>query len=174
MTTRAHDEFLSATLPTLDLVHNLSRHLVRRPHEAEDLVQETFLRAFKAWSEGRRPRRVEPWIATICLNTGRDWIRRATARPEVPSAIDADVPAPVDVEEEAVNAVLRALVHEALWTLPEEQRIAISLMDLGGFTASETARITGSPRGTVLARVQRGRKKLAAMLERSVIPDERP
>src|SRR5919106_884233 len=62
----------------------------------------------------------------------------------------------------------------ALWRPPEEQRIAIALMDLAGFTASETGRITGSPRGTVLARVHRGRKRLARMLrgEKEVLPFE--
>ncbi|MCA1607740.1 MAG: hypothetical protein LC775_20260, partial [Acidobacteria bacterium] len=54
------------------------------------------------------------------------------------------------------------------WKLPEEQRIAITLMDLDGFTASEVSKISGSPRGTVLARVHRGRKKLARILEKEM------
>jgi RNA polymerase sigma-70 factor (ECF subfamily) len=64
--------------------------------------------------------------------------------------------------------VQRDIVHRALWELPEEQRIAIALMDLDGFTASQIAKITDSPRGTVLARVHRGRKKLARLLQREV------
>jgi RNA polymerase sigma-70 factor (ECF subfamily) len=55
-----------------------------------------------------------------------------------------------------------------LWNLPEEQRIAITLMDLDGFTAAQVANMTGSPRGTVLARVHRGRKKLARLLEKEM------
>ena len=74
----AAEEFLRATLPALDLVHNLARRLVPNRADAEDLVQETYLRAWQAWTAGRPPRRVEPWLATICLNLGRD---RAGGRP---------------------------------------------------------------------------------------------
>ena len=169
MARRPHDDFLAATLPALDLVYNLARRMVGGSMEVEDLVQETYTRAFEAWSDGRKPRKVEPWIATICLNAGRSWLRRASHQREIPTEHDhltADV---TDVEEDAIDRVRRAQINHALWRLPEEQRIAIALMDLGGFTASEVARITGSPRGTVLARVHRGRKKLAVLLERKEI-----
>src|SRR4029453_7432920 len=76
------DEFLRATLPALDLVHNLARRLVPGRADAEDLVQETYLRAWQAWTAGRPPRRVEPWLATICLNLARDQARRAARRLE--------------------------------------------------------------------------------------------
>ena len=78
----AGDDFLRATLPALDLVHNLARRMVPSRADAEDLVQETYLRAWQAWTAGRPPGRVEPWLATICLNLGRDRARRA-ARLEV-------------------------------------------------------------------------------------------
>ena len=164
---RTHDEFLAATLPALDLVYNLARRLVDR-RDVEDVVQETFTRAFEAWSSGRPPRKVEPWLATICLNTGRSWLRRAFNRREMAVEPDHNLAADEDVENAAVANVRRDAVHGALWELSEEQRIAITLMDLDGFTAAEVAKITGSPRGTVLARVHRGRKKLARILEKEV------
>jgi RNA polymerase sigma-70 factor (ECF subfamily) len=167
MRKRTHDEFLTATLPALDLVYNLARRLVDQ-RDVEDVVQETFTRAFEAWSSGRPPRKVEPWLATICLNTGRSWLRRASYRREVASEPDPALAALDDVEGDAVANVRRDAVHAALWGLPEEQRIAITLMDLDGFTAAEVGKITDSPRGTVLARVHRGRKKLARMLEKEV------
>ncbi len=169
MTTRKrpHDDFLEATLPALDLVYNLARRLVDRD-DVEDVVQETFTRAFDAWTKGRPPRKVEPWLATICLNTGRSWLRRASTRREVLSEPDANLASSADVSSEAIDKVRGEAVHRALWELPEEQRIAITLMDLDGFTASQVARITGSPRGTVLARVHRGRKRLARILEKEV------
>jgi RNA polymerase sigma-70 factor (ECF subfamily) len=71
----------------------------------------------------------------------------------------------VDVELEAIDHLRRAQLDRALWALPAEQRIAISLMDIGGFTAAEVAGMTGSPRGTVLARVHRGRKALARLVQ---------
>jgi len=160
------DEFLRATQPALDLVHNLARRFVRDQADAEDLVQETYLRAWQAWTSGRVPRRVEPWLATICLNVGRDRLRRAATRLEVPIGDTWDLPGPAEVEAEAIDRTRRAQVERALWALPVEQRVAITLMDLGGFTAAEIAAMTGSPRGTVLARVHRGRKALARLVER--------
>jgi len=167
MRKRTHDDFLETTLPSLDLVYNLARRLVDAK-DVEDVVQETFTRAFESWASGRLPRKVEPWIATICLNTGRSWLRRASNRREIPSEPDPKLAGEHDVAKEAIGNVRREAVHAGLWELPEEQRIAITLMDLDGFTAAEVARITGSPRGTVLARVHRGRKKLAVILEEEV------
>ena len=66
-----------------------------------------------------------------------------------------------DVAAEAIHRVQRTQVERALWALPEPQRLAITLMDLGGFTAVEAAAMLGRPRGTVLAWVHRGRKALA-------------
>ncbi|MFN2526849.1 MAG: RNA polymerase sigma factor [Actinomycetota bacterium] len=167
MGSREHDEFLSVTLPMLDHLYNLARRLVPTG-QVEDIVQETYVRAFEAWMKGRKPRAIKPWIVTICLNTGRSLWRQASIRREIPTEdfFQADSS---DVEAEAIAAVDREAVHEALWSLPEEQRIAIALMDLDGFTASEVARLTGAPRGTVLARVHRGRKKLARRLSKKVI-----
>lgn len=158
------EEFQRLTLPALDLVHNLARRFVRERADAEDLVQETYLRAWVAWSSGRRPGRVEPWLATICLNVGRDRARRAVTRLEAPAATVVDRPDGVDVAEEAIGRVQRGLVERALWGLPAPQRVAVALMDLGGLSAAEVARVTGSPRGTVLARVHRGRKALARLV----------
>lgn len=167
MRTRPHDDFLQATLPALDLVYNLARRLVD-PKEVEDLVQETYTRAFDAWTKGRRPRKVAPWIATICLNTGRSWLRRVATHREVLSEPDRELAAPDDVSADVELDLLQEKMHRALSELPEQQRIAIALMDLDGFSAAEVARITGAPRGTVLARVHRGRKKLALILDKEV------
>lgn len=172
MKERSPDEFLEVTLPALDLVFNLARRLLKDPDEADDLVQETYLKALQAWNRGAHPRNVQAWMATICLNTGRNWLRRASSRYEVPSVDRPEQATGTDIEAEALAAVQREQVHEALWKLPEEQRIAITLMDLDGFTAAEVARLTGSPRGTVLSRVHRGRKRLASLLGREAIRRE--
>jgi RNA polymerase sigma-70 factor (ECF subfamily) len=158
------NEFLRATLPALDLVHNLARRFVRERADAEDLVQDTYLRAWQAWTNGNRPQRAEAWLATICLNLGRDRLRRASGRLEVVGDPPRELAAEVDVEAAAIGRVERAQVERALWALSEEQRVAIVLMDIVGFTAAEVAGITGSPRGTVLARVHRGRKALARLV----------
>ena len=158
-------EFLRVTMPAADAVYNLARRLSADAAEAEDLVQETYLRAWQAWGQRRRPRRVEPWLATICLNLARDAARARARRPAaLPAEGLAERPDQVDVAEQAVRRVLRADAEAALATLPDEQRIAIVLMDLCGLTAAEAAAVSGSPRGTVLARAHRGRKALTALI----------
>jgi RNA polymerase sigma-70 factor (ECF subfamily) len=158
------DEFLQATLPVLDLVQNLARRFVRERADAEDLVQDTYLRAWQAWTKGNRPRRPAPWLATICLNLGRDRLRQPSLRSELVVEPPQEPAADIDVAAVAIGRVEQAQIERALWALTEEQRIAIALMDIVGFTAAEVAAITGSPRGTVLARVHRGRKALARLV----------
>lgn len=169
------DDFLHAVNEHLDLVYNLARRLARsRPH-AEDLVQETYLRALRGWRR-RPPDDVRAWLATICLNTARaGWRRDATRPAEIldPHAGALDT-SPHDTATEAIGELLRDQVHRALWQLPAAQREAITLTDLCGFTAAEIAAMTGTPRGTILARVHRGHKRLATLLhQQGVTPGDR-
>jgi RNA polymerase sigma-70 factor, ECF subfamily len=161
-----HEEFLRTTMGAIELVYNLARRFADRPEDAEDLVQETYLAAYRAWTQGRRPRRVEPWIATICLNVGRARYRTRARRPLEVSIEDRDFRAPAtsDPERAAESALDRDALHEAMGRLPDEQRVAIALVDLAGLTTAETAKAMGTPRGTVLSRVHRGRRGLAALL----------
>jgi RNA polymerase sigma-70 factor (ECF subfamily) len=159
-----HEAFLAATLRYADLLHALARRLAPNPEDAADILQDTYLRAFAGWNR-RPPRDVGAWLATICLNVGRDELRRHARR----TAAVHDGPVPdladrADTEEGALELLGTARIRAALWTLPEAQRIAITLMDLCGFTAAQVAAITDAPRGTVLARVHRGRKALARCL----------
>ncbi|HYV01427.1 MAG TPA: sigma-70 family RNA polymerase sigma factor [Actinomycetota bacterium] len=163
------EEFLRATLGSIDLVYNIARRMVPRPEDAEDLLQETYLAAFRAWMDHRRPRKVEPWLATICLNLGRSGFRHRARRPlEVGLIEDAPIDPAASSEQAALSAMDREAMHGAMWSLPEQQRIAIALVDLGGFSTSEAARMMDSPRGTVLSRLFRGRRALATLLESEV------
>ena len=161
-----HEEFLHATLGAMDLVYNLARRFSDRVEDTEDLVQETYLAAFRAWRDHRRPRRVEPWIATICLNLGRSRYRTKEHRPIEVQIEDRDFRAPEVAEPElAAEATMdREALHQAMWRLPEEQRVAITLVDLAGLSTAEAARAMGTPKGTVLSRLHRGRRGLAALL----------
>lgn len=162
MTTSDFD-FLQHTLPCMDLVYNLARRCTTHHQDAEDLVQETYLRALKSWRSHRRPDKVEAWLATICLNVVRSDYRRRTRRPaeQLQAEAGLDFTSGDRTEDTALESIEKSFVHRALWELPDEQRIAVVLVDICGFTSSETARITRSPRGTVLSRVHRGRKALA-------------
>src|SRR5258708_12937356 len=159
-----HEDFLRATLRHADLLHTLAVRLAPHPADAADIVQDTYLRAYAAWGR-RRPDDVGAWLATICLNAGRDERRRHARR----SAAICDGPVPdlpdrADTAEAALERLGTSRIKAALWALPDSQRIAITLMDLCGFTAAQVAAITGAPRGTVLARVHRARNALALSL----------
>jgi RNA polymerase sigma-70 factor (ECF subfamily) len=167
-----HEEFLEATLCHADMLHALAARLAPRPADVADIVQDTYLRAYAAWRR-RRPDDVGAWLATICLNAGRDELRRHSRRMEasyhgpVPDLADR-----ADTAEAALERLGSSRITAALRALPDAQRIAITLMDICGFTAAQAAAITSAPRGTVLARVHRGRKALALALrdERETIP----
>lgn len=158
-------EFIDAFLAHLDMLHNLARGLTDTAQDAEDLVQEACLLGLRGWRR-QAPDNPGAWLATVCLNAARSRYRRRAARPQEVKADDwlldrADV---VDTAAQALAAVDAGRVRAALRQLPDAQREAITLMDLGGWTAAATASVVGAPRGTVLARVHRGRKALAVLL----------
>jgi RNA polymerase sigma-70 factor (ECF subfamily) len=164
-----NEEFLKATLGAIDLVYNIARRVAPRREDAEDLVQETYLAAFRAWQARRRPQKIEPWLATICLNLARSSYRSRARRPrEVVWEELSTFPSDADAEDEALARLDRRSVHEALWKLGEQQRVAIALVDLAGFSTLEAARILRVPKGTVLSRLHRGRKVLASLLGEDV------
>jgi RNA polymerase sigma-70 factor (ECF subfamily) len=105
-------------------------------------------------------------VVAICLNVARSDARGRRRRPtEVPESEAGELPGePDEVPEQALAALDRAMIEAGLARLPEEQRWCILLMDVAGYTARETAQILGCPRGTVLARVHRGRRRLARLL----------
>ena len=161
----ADDAFVDAFLVHLDLLHNLARGLTDTRQDSEDLVQETCMLALRGWRR-RPPDDPGAWLATVCLNAARYRYRRQSARPREVIAEEwlREQAGDVDTAESALAAVDVARVRAALRRLPVPQREAIALMDLAGMTAAGTAAIIGSPRGTVLSRVHRGRKALAALL----------
>jgi RNA polymerase sigma-70 factor (ECF subfamily) len=159
--------FLAATLPHLDVLYRVARHAGQDHHRAEDVVQETYLRAYASFATHHGPS-TRAWLVAICLNLVRSEGRRQARRaPEAPMP-EADLcPGQGrDVAEEVVAGLDGELVARALKQLPEEQRVAIVLMDLAGMTASEVAGELDCSRNTVLSRVHRGRRRLAAIVAR--------
>jgi RNA polymerase sigma-70 factor (ECF subfamily) len=165
-----HRAFLEATLPHVDVVYQVARHAAGAGQDPEDLVQETYLRAFAAFGS-YRGENTRAWLAAICLNAARSEARRHRRRPwEVPAhaLLDALPVARADEARDVADVVIARLDVQAvagcLAQLPEPQRLCIMLVDVAGYTAREVAEALGCPRGTVLARVHRGRRKLAQLL----------
>ena len=124
------------------------------------------------------------WLAAICLNVARSEARRRRRRPrEVPARTQLDaLPlargdggdwAP-DVAEVMIAGLDAQAVARCLAVLPEPQRACIVLMDVAGYTAREAAEALGCPRGTVLARVHRGRRRLAQLLAEAGVSHGQP
>src|SRR5438876_6492971 len=94
------EDFLNSVMGSTDLVYNIARRMVPGVEDAKDLVQETYVAAYAAWAKGRKPHRVEPWLATICLNLARSSYRRRSHRPpEVPLDDARAVAHPSDPED---------------------------------------------------------------------------
>jgi len=174
-----HRAFLDATLPYLDVVYQIARQAAGNGQEPEDLVQETYLRAYAVFGS-YRGENTRAWLAAICLNAARSEARRRQRRPwEVPAqALDALPAARADEAPDVADVVIAGLdaqaVSRCLARLPEPQRVCIVLMDVAGYTAQETAQALGCPRGTVLARVHRGRRRLAQLLAEEGVSYGRP
>jgi RNA polymerase sigma-70 factor, ECF subfamily len=170
-----HEEFLQVTLPAMDMVYAIARRLVPAREDAEDLVQETYLAAYRAWVDERRPEKVEPWLATICLNLFRSQYRARRRRPaEIPMEEAAELPSLAEGPEcRALEALDHEALERAMWALPEEQRLAIALVDLADLSVQEAARAMDTPKGTVLSRLHRGRRTLAVLLAGDVSEERR-
>ena len=178
-----HRAFLDATLPYVDVVYQVARHAAGEGQDPEDLVQETYLRAYAGFGS-YRGENTRAWLAAICLNAARSEARRRRRRPwEVPAQALLDtlplahVPgkeAAPDVADVVIAGLDAQAVSRCLALLPEPQRLCIVLMDVAGYTARETAQALGCPRGTVLARVHRGRRRLAQLLAEAGVSHGQP
>jgi RNA polymerase sigma-70 factor, ECF subfamily len=165
--TDALQSFEALALPFVDTVYRAAYHLTRQAAEAEDLTQDTYLRAFQAFG-GFRGAHAKVWLLTILRNAYIDRYRQR--RPD-PLDID-DVAASADpvgalgalltpgAEDELLAAGLAEEVDCALMALPAEWRLVVVLADLEGLSYTEIADITQTPIGTVMSRLHRSRKRL--------------
>ena len=154
--------FEEVVLPHLDAAFNLARWLVRNSTDAQDLVQEAYLRAWKGFAgfhggDGRS------WILTIVRNTCYTWLRKYSTRDltvefdEGVHTQESSVPNPERMFNENAN---RGLLEQALQQLPAEFRESIVLRELEGLSYKEISEIAGVPVGTVMSRLARARAKL--------------
>ena len=163
----ALESFERVVVPLLDDAYTLARHLLHDEHDAQDVVQEAYLRAWRHWA-GFRGGDARPWLLTIIRNCCYTW--RRSARPARASVEYVDEQhGQRDGDEHAADAPLiadtdRATLRRALDQLPAEHREAIVLREIEGMSYKEMAQVTGSPIGTVMSRLARARRKLQKAL----------
>jgi len=163
-----HDEltaFNQTVLPHLDAAYNLARWLARSDQDAQDIVQEASLRAFKYW-KGFSGRDCRPWLLAIVRNTYYSWVRQRSVQPELTETgeiddIDDSVPNP---ENLLLQNASRDMLKAALDDLPAEFREAIVLREMEGMSYKEIADIASVPIGTVMSRLARARRRLQIYL----------
>jgi len=157
----------------IDGLYGAALRLTRNPADAEDLVQDTYLKAFKSSDSFKPGTNLRAWLFTILHNHFLNDRRRAKASPvevdsEAADKAAAVVPADRETVEDAlVQRVTDAQVRAALDALPESFREAVWLRDAEGFSYVEIAEILKVPLGTVMSRISRGRRLLAANFGRT-------
>jgi RNA polymerase sigma-70 factor (ECF subfamily) len=157
--------FAREALSHIDSLYGTALRLTRRPADAEDLVQDTYLKAFRAAGQFERGTNLKAWLFTILHNTFRNMRRHDGRNPiEVDSEV---VEQAVDVagqdqspEQLLTRATLDADLQAALDALPEAFRQAVWLRDVEEFSYAEIAKMIDVPIGTVMSRISRGRRML--------------
>jgi RNA polymerase sigma-70 factor (ECF subfamily) len=170
------DSFEQVVLPHLDAAYNLARWLTRNAPDAQDAVQEAYLRAFRHFSDFRGGD-ARAWLLKIVRNTCYSWLRvnrplqDAAEFDENLFAPDVRSPNPEEVVLQNDNSTL---VREALEKLPPNFREVLVLRELEGMSYREIAAITGMPAGTVMSSLSRARDRLRQVLTASINGDTVP
>jgi RNA polymerase sigma-70 factor (ECF subfamily) len=180
--------FAEQAMPYMSSLYAAAMRMTRNPSDAEDLVQETYLRAYRGFSGFREGTNLKAWLYKILTNT---YINQYRAKKRRPEQVDLDetedfylyrrlggleaADALRSPESEVLDQIPDATVKEALEALPEQFRMAVILADIEGFSYKEIAEILDVPIGTVMSRIHRGRKALQKSLwkfaeERNLLP----
>jgi RNA polymerase sigma-70 factor (ECF subfamily) len=166
----AADPFETEALSFLDALYRTGLRMTRSEAEAEDLVQETYIRAFRFREQFTPGTNLKAWLFRILTNTFINQYRRKAARPETTELDDVEESilyrhmrdvspgsSSPDPEAELIDNTLSSEVKEALEALPEKFRTTL-LLDVEGFSYKEIAEMLDIPIGTVMSRLHRGRK----------------
>jgi RNA polymerase sigma factor (sigma-70 family) len=177
--------FEQAAMPHLDAAHNLAYWLVRSRADAEDIVQDAFLRAFRAYDTFRGDD-IKPWLLAIVRNVAYRWLSVSQRTSNVVPIEEAFgsrsgetlAEAQLASEEPSAEALLigaqeRTRVLDALARLPPAFREVLVLREIEELPYGEIADVIGSPIGTVMSRLSRARAELRTMLKASIEKDEK-
>ncbi len=184
MSTEVDDAELAAIFETdamayVDQLYGAAMRMTRNPADAEDLVQETYTKAFAAFRSFEQGTNLRAWLFRILRNTYINAYRKAQREPLSTSADELSDPQLLEVdarstggtrsaETEALERLGDTEIIEAMQALPEDFRTAVYLADVEGFSYKEIAEIMETPVGTVMSRVHRGRKSLRSLLAQYV------
>jgi RNA polymerase sigma-70 factor (ECF subfamily) len=169
------ERFERDVLPLLSSLYGAALRMTRNPSDAEDLVQETYLRAYRGFGGFEEGTNLKAWLYRILTNSYINTYRKRQREPQTvegPDDLDEwylyDRLGARNVEESAEEEVLDripdAAVKAALESLPENFRLPVLLADVEGFSYKEIAEMMGTPIGTVMSRLHRGRKALERAL----------
>jgi len=169
--------FADLTMEYMQPLYTAALRMTRNPADAEDLVQETFLKAYRAFDRFEQGTNLKAWLYKILTNTYINSYRAAKRRPEKADVEDVEdlymyrrlselqgLDTGRSAEDEVLEHITDDEVKAAIESLPEAFRMAVLLADVEGFSYKEIAEITDVPIGTVMSRIHRGRKALQKAL----------
>jgi RNA polymerase sigma-70 factor, ECF subfamily len=179
---RARVRFEEEALELADQVYQVARRLVGSREEAEDLMQDTYARAFRSWRSYQPGTNLRAWLLRILTNLNIDRARARQRRPQTEPLEEGDyflynrlAGSGGDQQPEEEERVLARLsqdgVVEALSEVPHDFRDVVVLVDIGGFAYAEAAQILDIPVGTVMSRLHRGRRILKRQLAEEASDD---